>query len=195
MTIVASKSPQAGSTDGAMRMPATPGNAMSAGAAGSKLTTTTSLPSADSANAIAIWEPIESPSGRECEERMNRCRARIASAICRISGSLAAIVAFAAILVRRMNLVEKLVDPILAGHRVVVVKLQLGHPLQPQARADLPAQKRRGALDGLLAVLPCLLVAEHGVENASELDVRADLDAGNRDEPDAGIVHVAREQG
>src|SRR5437762_268104 len=140
MTIAASKSPQDGSTAGAMRMSATPGNAMSTGAAGSKFTTTTSLPSARSANAIASWEPIESPSGRECEERMNRCRVRIASAICRISGSLAAIVAFVALPVRRVNLVEELVDAVLTGHRVVVVKLELGHAFQTQTRADLPPQ-------------------------------------------------------
>ena len=69
MTIEASNSP---STDGAIRIPGTPGSAISGAAAGSAFTTVTSLPSAFSANAIASWLPIESPSGRECEETTNR---------------------------------------------------------------------------------------------------------------------------
>ena len=40
-----------------------------------------SLPSARSAYAIASCDPIESPSGRACDESTKRCRARIASTI------------------------------------------------------------------------------------------------------------------
>ena len=41
---------------------------------------------------------------------------------------------------------------------------------------------------------PRLVVAERRVEDPRLLDVRADLHAGDRDEPDAGIVHFAGEQ-
>ena len=51
----------------------------SGGGAGSALTAIACLPSARSAYAIASCEPIESPSGRECEESTKRRRARIAS--------------------------------------------------------------------------------------------------------------------
>src|SRR5689334_18624414 len=121
MMIAASNSPV---TSGAIVISGTPGNAISAGGAGSKLTTVTSFPSARSANAIASWLPIESPSGRECEEMTNRRRARIASTIREMSGSVAAIVS--------VDFVEDLVDPVLAGNRLVVLELELGHALQPQ---------------------------------------------------------------
>src|SRR6185436_19334964 len=208
MTIAASNSPW---TSGAMTMSGTPGNAIRAGAAGSKFTTVTSLPSARSANAIASWLPIESPSGRECEEMTNRCRARMASAICRISGSVAAIAArrrvwfggrvwiggvrLQANLVAFtfVQLVDDLIDAIGAGGRVVVLKPELGHALEPQPGANLAAQERRRALEGPGAVRARLLVPEHGVEDAREVDVGADRDAGERDEPDAGIVDLPDE--
>ena len=57
----------------------TPGKAISGAGAASWFTTSTCLPSARSANAIASCDPMESPSGRACELITNRWRARIAS--------------------------------------------------------------------------------------------------------------------
>ncbi len=65
MTIAASNAP---STRAAISISPTPGNALSGPGAASELTMRTSLPIARSANAIASCEPIESPSGRECDE-------------------------------------------------------------------------------------------------------------------------------
>src|ERR1043166_2977224 len=113
----------------------------------------------------------------------NRRRAAIASTICRISGSVAAIVS--------VDLVEDLVDPVLAGDRVVVLKPELRDALQAQAPADLPPQKRRRPFERAAAVLPGLLVAEHGVEDARLLEVGAALHARERDEPDAGVVYIS----
>src|ERR1051326_3780866 len=149
MTIAASNSP---CTAGAMTMSGTPRNAMSAGGAGSKFTTVTSLPSARSAYAIASWLPIESPSGRECEARTNRCRWRMASAISRISGSVAAIVP--------VDFVDDLVDAVGGRRRFVVLESQLRRALQPEPLADLPAEERRRAFERPLAVLARFLVAQ-----------------------------------
>src|SRR5204862_7780192 len=112
----------------------TPGNGSSSAGARSWLTRWTCLPSACSANAIASWEPIESPSGRLCDERTKRCRWRIASAIRSISG-LRLVIVFG-----NVELVQDLLDAILAGDRLLVDERQLRSPLQPQPRAALPAQ-------------------------------------------------------
>src|SRR2546427_8453723 len=115
----------------------------------------------------------------------------MASTICLMSGSLAAIVTLA---IRRMNLVQDLFDAVRAGGRLVVLKPEIGDALQPEARANLPPQKRRGPIERLGAVRARLLVAEDGVEDARDLDVWADLHARERHEPDAGIVHFAHKE-
>src|SRR5262249_21816062 len=169
MMIAASKSP---STVGAIRMSRTPGNAMNCGAAGSRLITVTSLPSARSANAIASCDPIESPSGRECEEMTKRRRERSAAVICWVSGAVAAISAVfgglagvagwgaAAFAVGRVNFVEQLLDAVLSRHGIIVLELELGHALQTQARADLPPQKWRRTLERARAALARVDVAK-----------------------------------
>src|SRR5215471_10275258 len=184
MMIAASKSPSA---VGAIRMSRTPGNAMNCCAAGSRLTTVTSLPSARSANAIASCDPIESPSGRECEEITKRRRERTAAVICWISGSVAAIsvvvgglagvagVSAAAFAVGRVNFVEQLLDAILSSHGIIVLEFELGHAFQTKARTDLPPQKRRRPIERARAALARVDVAKDGVENPGQLDVRADL--------------------
>src|SRR5262249_15533466 len=134
MIIAASNSP---STSGAMRMSATPGNCRSGAGARSALTTATSLPRARSAYAMASWDPIESPSARACEGRTNRPRVRTASTIARICVSFIIVGHWR----RGMDLVEQLLDAILAGDRVVVVEGELGRPLQAQPRPDLPAEE------------------------------------------------------
>src|SRR5712692_6332675 len=73
----------------------------------------------------------------------------------------------------RMNLVEDPFDAVLAGNRVVVEKLQLRHAFEPQPGADLPAQKRHGAVERVGARPAGVLVAEHGVVDARLLNVGA----------------------
>src|SRR5262249_48547011 len=139
MMIAASKSPSA---VGAIRMSRTPGNAMNCCAAGSRLTTVTSLPSARSAKAIASCDPVESPSGRECEEITKRRRERIAVIIWSISASVAAIsvvsvltrglagvtgVSAAAFAVGRVDFIQQLFDAVLSRHGIIVLELKLGH--------------------------------------------------------------------
>src|SRR5262245_59685690 len=98
----------------------------------------------------------------------------------------------------RMEFVEQLLDSILAGNGFVIHEPELGHALQAQARSDLPPQKRRGATERASRVASRLVVlacgAERRIEHASLLQVRRDLDACDRHEPDAGVVHLSREQ-
>src|SRR5437764_12766715 len=127
-TIAASKSP---STRSAISMPATPGNAWRGPGAGSLLTTRTVLPRARSAKPSASCEPIESPSGRACDESTKCCRARIAAAICCSSGGQL-VVGVGIGVGARMNLAEDLLDAVLAGDRFVVDEDELRHQLQPE---------------------------------------------------------------
>jgi len=85
-------------------------------------------------------------------------------------------------------------DAVLARNGLVVVERQFRHALQPQARSDLAPEKRHGAIERPRALLSRRLVAERGVGDARELEIRADPDARQRDEADAGVVHLAREQ-
>src|SRR5712691_12056379 len=118
---------------------------------------------------------MESPSGRECEESTNRCRARIASTICRISGLIVIIVRSAGSAARRRfggaNLVEELLDPVLAGNRFVVDELERRDALQPQPRSNLPPQKRHRALERARRAPAARLVAERGIVHAGLLQI------------------------
>ena len=75
---------------------------------------------------------------------------------------------------------------------LVEEELQLGHASQPQPPAELAAEERRRALERPRGLPPRLLVAERRVVDARELQVGGDLDAGERQEADARIVHLAR---
>src|SRR3954469_15387041 len=146
---------------------------------------------------MASCEPIESPSGRECEESTNRCRVRTASTIRAISG-LVVVIRGGSRSARPpgaagANVVEQLFDPVLAGNRFVVVELQLGGALEAQARAELAAQERRGAAERLGRGGARLVVAERGVVDPRVLQVGRDLHSRNGDEPDPRVVHVARQ--
>src|SRR6478736_17619 len=97
---------------------------------------------------MASCEPIESPSGREWDERTKRWRERTASTMRAMSGLVVigvcrGIGCGARRVFRGANLVEELFDPILAGDRLVVEELELRRPFQPQPRSDLTAQERR----------------------------------------------------
>src|SRR6185503_20531676 len=92
------------------------------------------------------------------------------------------------------NLVEELLDPVLAGDRLVVDEIELGDALQPQARSDLAPQERHRPLERARAALLRLLVAERRVVDASQLEIGRDLDAGDGDEAEARVVHFPRQQ-
>src|SRR6185436_3595769 len=152
MMIAASKSP---STRSAISMSETPGKAISGAGAGSAFTTRTSWPSARSANAIASCEPIESPSGLAWEEMTKRRRVRIASTICSAETSLLVGLGLVGI-----DLVQQLLDAVLAGNGIVVDERDLGDPLAAEPRSDLPAQERDRPPERARRVLPAGLVGE-----------------------------------
>ena len=102
-------------------MSETPGNGISgAGAAIGVDERRRSLPSARSAYAMASCDPIESPSGRACDESTNRCRAaesRSTQSSLESRGTSSSSSGGAG---WRLDLVEQLLDPILSGNRFVV---------------------------------------------------------------------------
>src|SRR5438094_1737507 len=97
-----------------------------------------------------------------------------------------------------MDLVEQLLDAVLAGDRFVVQELELRDPLEAETRPDLPPKERRGALEGAPAVRSrragVTRGTERGVVDTRQLQVRTDLDTRQRHETDARVVHLAREQ-
>src|SRR5262245_19910880 len=139
---------------------------------------------------MASCDPMESPSGRACDDSTNRCRLRTASTISRIAG----LVVIGGRSRSAADLVEQLLDAVLAGNRFVVVERELRRALQPQARADLAPQEAGGAGQRPLGVATALLVAERRVVHASLLQIWAHADARQRHEPDPRIVDLAREQ-
>src|SRR5437879_1514688 len=169
MMMPASKSSPARS---AISIPDTPGKPSSGAGARSLCTTRASLPSARSASAIDIEEPIESPSGRECEETTNRRLAPMASTISwsvvdtwqdpekgvvmylcilpfafRPAFSAGLSGALRVVMVGGAQFAEDPFDAVLARNRVVVHESQLRRSLETQARSQLPPEKRRGALE------------------------------------------------
>src|SRR5918994_4303535 len=144
MMIAASNSP---STRSATWIDGTPGNAISGPGAVSWFTTSTCLPSARRANAIASCDPIESPSGRACELMTNRWRERIASQMRAIGPVLLfAVVWWWGILcgprVVRVDLLQQLLDARLVGNRLVEHKRDFRHPPQAQPLRQLSAHER-----------------------------------------------------
>jgi hypothetical protein len=90
-----------------------------------------------------------------------------------------------------VQVAQDLFDAVLVRDRFVESERELGNPAQPEDAADPPAQERRRAPERLLGLAPRFLVAEAGVEDARQLQVRRDLHARQRDEPDPWIVHRA----
>jgi hypothetical protein len=58
----------------------------------------------------------------------------------------------------------------------------------------LPPQERRGSIERPCRVAAARFVSERGVIDLCGLEIRAQLHARQRHEPDAGIVHVARQE-
>src|SRR5918993_4009088 len=195
MMMAASNSP---STRSATRIEGTPGNAINAGGAASWFTTSTCLPSARSANAIASCEPMESPSGRECELITNRWRARIASQMRAIGPALLfAIVWWWGILcgprVVRVDLLQQLLDARLVGDRLVEHERDFRHPSQAQPLRELSAHERCHALQRFFGGPLSRSVAQSRVVDVGNLQVGADTHPRDGHEPHPGIVDIARE--
>src|SRR5262245_48383303 len=94
-----------------------------------------------------------------------------------------------------VKLVEDAFDPVLAGYRIVVDEPELGRALQAKPRSDLASEEGRRTAEGTVARFPRFGVAEHGVEDACDLQIRTDLNPRQRHESDARIVHLASEHG
>src|SRR5262245_36964 len=98
---------------------------------------------------MASCDPIESPSGRECEESTNRFRERIASTMRCSGASLFGVirrgVVGGRVVGRRpgVKLVEDAFDAILAGDRIVIDESELRGAFESQPRPDLTTQERR----------------------------------------------------
>src|SRR5439155_3502633 len=160
-------------TRSASSISGTPGKACMGSGAGSLLMTRTSLPSARRAYAMASCDPIESPSGRECEEMRKRRRARMASTTCRNSLLLVGLGDVG--IVGGMDVLQELLDAILSGDRIVVGEPELWYAPQAKPSAKLAAQKWRRAFEGASRGGPGALVAEHRVHDSRHLQIRAEM--------------------
>ena len=72
-----------------------------------------------------------------------------------------------------LDLVQQLLDAVLAGDRFVVDERQLGDALQAEPRPDLPAQERRRPLERAAAVRARLVVAERRCRRRAPAEGRA----------------------
>src|SRR5262249_24296333 len=93
-----------------------------------------------------------------------------------------------------MNFVEELFDAILPGDRLVVDELELRHALQPEARSDLPPEKRRRPFERARRGAARLVVSESRVADPRVLQIGRHRHARDRDEADSRIVDLPREQ-
>src|SRR5688500_2872776 len=185
------------STRSVTSMSGTPGKASSGAGGASRLTTRTSLPRCRRANAMAIDDPMASPSGRACEVTTKRCRVRTSSTMRARAVSVAVwiidrgwgrlrrsagVVLPGAARVLRVEIAQDLLDAVLVLDRLVELEVELGDAPQLQPAADLAAEEWRGTLEGARRVLARLLVAQRGVVDARRLQVGGDLDAREGDE-------------
>ena len=84
---------------------------------------------------------------------------------------------------------EDSLDPIAALDRLVEEELERRHAFQAKPAADVTAEERRRALQGLARLAARLVVAERRVVDARDLQIRGDLDVSDGQEADAGIVN------
>src|SRR5207253_10377209 len=80
------------------------------------------------------------------------------------------------------------------GEGLVVEELRFRQAPEADALAGVTPQKRRGTPQGARRLALRVLVAERRVVAARKLKVRGDLHAGEGQEADAGVVHLARDQ-
>src|SRR3990170_5964761 len=161
---------------------------------------------------MASCEPIESPSGRACEVRRKRWRRRISSLISPTTASAGTEVGSLLIWVGVVDIVigfagsgggvprfsgqslQDALDAVVLLDRVIEHPGELGHALELKPPSDVPLQERGRSLKRLCRVLAGLLVADCGVEHPRLLQVCRDLDVGDREETDAGILDFPRQQ-
>src|SRR5262249_47037019 len=94
----------------------------------------------------------------------------------------------------RLELLEDPFDAIPSFDGFVVEEAQLRHPFQSQPLTNLTTQEGRCSLERACRFTACLVVADGGVGDACLLEIRRDVDARDRQETDAGIMHVPRQQ-
>src|SRR3954469_14862678 len=137
---------------------------------------------------------MESPSGLACEVIRKRRRAWMASQISVLGFFV--VIGSVGRARRRLGLqvLQDLLDAIVLRDRLVVEERQLRHAPQPDARAELAAQERRRAVERLRRLALRLLVAERRVVDPRDLQIAGDRHLGQRQEADAGIVHLARDE-
>src|SRR4030095_6270193 len=103
-------------------------------------------------------------SGRSCVVMATCWRLRISSAICARTSLLVVVVVVigfrCALGLFLVQVAQDLLDAVLVTDRFVESELDLGHAAQAQPCTDLPAEKRRRALQRLLGFAARLGVAE-----------------------------------
>src|SRR5687767_4676824 len=134
---------------------------------------------------------MASPSGLACDVTTKRCRCRMASTMSRKSVGVEITVP---LLVLVVQLAQDLLDTILVHHRFVELEMELRHPAQLQALADALAEEAGGALQRLRRLAAGGLVSQCRVVDARDLEIGRDLHAGQGDEADARVVHLAAAQ-
>jgi hypothetical protein len=91
----------------------------------------------------------------------------------------------------RLELVEELQHPRPTLDRVVELEVELGDPLQAEALAQLVANERHCPPERLQGGLPIARLTDDADGHAGMTEIGRRLDAGDRGEPDPGIVEVA----
>jgi hypothetical protein len=94
----------------------------------------------------------------------------------------------------RVELIENLFNTILSGNRIVIDEAQLWRPLQSQTPTHLSAKEWRRAVKGVCACRARRGIAQRGVVDACQLQIRADVRTRHGNEPEAGIVDVSHKQ-
>src|SRR2546421_10363391 len=140
---------------------------------------TLSLPSWSSASFSASMEPSASPSGFSWVTSKKRSRERIASATASTS------------LVVWGELIDQLCHADPALDRGIVFERQLRRPLHPQLLCETPLENAVRRLEAREALLPFLLGSEDADVDARLTQVGRRLHAGDRDEPDPGVLQLS----
>src|SRR5690349_8609499 len=146
----------------------------------------TLLPSRSSANAIASWDPIESPSGLACEVSRKRWRRRISSQIRRTAEAAAAASTGSLIIIARivsvvadarpgrpfrLEFLKNSFDAIALFDRLVVEERQFRDTLEAQPLADPAPQKWRRPIERARRLSSRLVVADRRVVDARLLKI------------------------
>src|SRR5688500_4415253 len=160
------------------------GSPASDGGTGSAATTSARLPSPSAAIRSASAEPIESASGFSWQISVMRDAPRMASRT-------------ASRLIRTLlilDLSEQLEDTVAGLDRVVVPDHELRNVPDRQAAAELSAQPWGGIGQRLERLIALVLAAEDADPDLGRAEVACGLDARDRGEPDARVLHLTLQQ-